>query len=216
MLTLAVPKGRILDHITPHFAALGIEPEADFYDPASRKLAFACRGLHDEADGGLRIIRIRNSDAPTFVAQGAADLAICGDDHIRELHLQEVYAPVDLGIATCRLVLAAPRAADLTQAGIRIATSFPNLARKYCLAQGIDASFLDLRGAVELAPQNGLADAIVDLTESGTTLRQHQLEIRAEILQVSAHLIINRTRFKTQRALLDRWIGRFQSVFEGG
>ncbi len=202
-LTFAVPKGRILDEALPVMARAGVEPDADFHDPKSRALAFAC--LRPD----MRLIRVRAFDVATFVAHGAAQVGIVGSDVIEEFDYADLYAPVDLGIGLCRLSVA--RMADDTDEGssvshLRVATKYPSLTRRHFAAAGVQAECVKLNGAMELAPSLGLARQIVDLVSTGTTLRENGLVETAVILEISARLIVNRTALKTDRrvaALVD-------------
>ena len=202
-LTFAVPKGRILDEALPVMARAGVEPAADFHDPASRALAFAT----NRPD--MRLIRVRAFDVATFVAHGAAQVGIVGSDVIEEFDYADLYAPVDLGIGLCRLSVAR-MASDADEAGtashLRVATKYPSLTRRHFEAAGVQAECVKLNGAMELAPSLGLARQIVDLVSTGTTLRENGLIETAVILEISARLIVNRTALKTDRrvaALVD-------------
>lgn len=194
-LTFAVPKGRILDEALPVMARAGVEPAADFHDPKSRALAFAC--LRPD----MRLIRVRAFDVATFVAHGAAQVGIVGSDVIEEFDYADLYAPVDLGIGLCRLSVA--RLADDPDAGsssishLRVATKYPSLTRRHFEAAGVQAECVKLNGAMELAPSLGLARQIVDLVSTGTTLRENGLVETSVILDISARLIVNRTALKT-------------------
>lgn len=193
-LTFAVPKGRILDEALPVMARAGVEPDAEFHDPASRALAFGT----NRAD--MRLIRVRAFDVATFVAHGAAQLGIVGSDVIEEFDYADLYAPVDLGIGLCRLSVAR-LASDSDQAGsvshLRVATKYPSLTRRHFEAAGVQAECVKLNGAMELAPSLGLARQIVDLVSTGTTLKQNGLVETSVILEISARLIVNRTALKT-------------------
>lgn len=193
-LTFAVPKGRILDEALPVMARAGVEPDADFHNPKSRALAFAC------TRPDMRMIRVRAFDVATFVAHGAAQVGIVGSDVIEEFDYADLYAPVDLGIGLCRLSVAR-MANDAHAAGsvshLRVATKYPNLTRRHFEAAGVQAECVKLNGAMELAPSLGLARQIVDLVSTGTTLRENGLVESAVILEISARLIVNRTALKT-------------------
>jgi len=202
-LTFAVPKGRILDEALPVMARAGVEPDAEFHDPKSRALAFAC------TRPDMRLIRVRAFDVATFVAHGAAQVGIVGSDVIEEFDYADLYAPVDLGIGLCRLSVA--RMANDTDEGssvshLRVATKYPSLTRRHFEAAGVQAECVKFNGAMELAPSLGLARQIVDLVSTGTTLRENGLVETAVILEISARLIVNRTALKTDRrvaALVD-------------
>ncbi|GIX16972.1 MAG: ATP phosphoribosyltransferase [Rhodothalassiaceae bacterium] len=213
-LTLALPKGRILDEALPLLARAGITPEPAFFDETSRKLRFAT------SEPGLEIIRVRAFDVATIVAFGAAELGIAGLDVIAEFDYPEVYAPVDLGIGRCRLSLAAPRALarDGRPTGsshLRVATKYPHLTARHFAAQGVQAECIRLSGAIELAPSLGLTGWIVDLVSSGRTLAENGLAEVETILAVSARLIANRAAFKTRSAELLPWIRRIAEAAPG-
>jgi len=202
-LTFAVPKGRILDEALPVMARAGVEPDADFHNPKSRALAFAC------TRPDMRIIRVRAFDVATFVAHGAAQVGIVGSDVIEEFDYADLYAPVDLGVGLCRLSVAR-MASDADEPGavshLRVATKYPNLTRRHFETKGVQAECVKLNGAMELAPSLGLARQIVDLVSTGNTLRENGLVETDTILEISARLIVNRTALKTDRrvaALVD-------------
>ena len=193
-LTFAVPKGRILDEALPVMARAGVEPDAEFHDPASRALAFAT------TRNDMRMIRVRAFDVATFVAHGAAQAGIVGSDVIEEFDYADLYAPVDLGIGICRLSVARLASDGEEPAGVshlRVATKYPSLTRRHFEAAGIQAECVKLNGAMELAPSLGLARQIVDLVSTGKTLKENGLVETDVILEISARLIVNRTALKT-------------------
>jgi ATP phosphoribosyltransferase len=193
-ITLALPKGRILKEALPLLARLGIVPEPDFSDENSRKLMF------ETSRPDVRIIRVRSFDAATFVAFGAAEIGIAGNDVLMEFGFTELYAPVDLGIGHCRLSVAQPAALveDVrTLSHVRVATKYPGITRRHFAARGIQAEIIKLNGAMELAPLCGLASRIVDLVSTGKTLAENGLVETEIIAPVSSRLIVNRAAFKT-------------------
>ena len=204
-IIFAIPKGRILDEALPLMQAAGIEPEAAFFDDASRALLFATN------NPVISIIRVRAFDVATFVAHGAASAGIVGSDVVEEFAYADLYAPVDLAIGHCRLSLAQPagQAQDTTHSShLRVASKYPNLTRRHFERQGVQAEVVKLSGAMELAPGLGLASRIVDLVSSGQTLKDNGLVETGTILQVSARLIVNRAALKTDErvaALVDRF-----------
>lgn len=202
-LIFALPKGRILDEALPLLAQAGIEPAADFFDKDSRALTFATN-VPD-----MRIIRVRAFDVATFVAHGAAHIGIVGSDVIDEFAYSEIYAPVALNIGHCRISLAEPEGlVDTPASHMRIATKYPAITRAYFAARGVQAECVKLNGAMEIAPQLGLASRIVDLVSSGRTLKENGLVERAVLAEVSARLITNRTAFKCDarlRELVDKF-----------
>lgn len=193
-LTLALPKGRILKEALPLLARVGIVPEPDFLDEASRKLMF------ETSDPGVRIIRVRSFDAATFVAFGAAEVGIAGNDVLLEFDFSEIYAPVDLGIGHCRLSVAQPATLDEDMArlsAVRVATKYPGLTRRFFASRGLQAECVKLNGAMELAPLTGLAPRIVDLVSTGKTLAENGLVEVEVIARITSRLIVNRAAWKT-------------------
>jgi ATP phosphoribosyltransferase len=203
-LTFAVPKGRILDEALPLMARAGVVPEAGFHDKANRALSFTCENLDQ------RIIRVRAFDVATFVAHGAAQMGIVGSDVVEEFAYPDLYAPVDLGFGRCRLAICEPVGRDNTIrfSHLRVASKYPSLTRRHFESLGIQAEVVKLNGAMELAPGLGLASRIVDLVETGRTLKDNGLEETSTILEVSARLIVNRAALKTDPrvgALVERF-----------
>ncbi len=197
ILTIAVPKGRILAEVLPVMARAGLVPEAGFGDEDDRRLRFATN--RPEVD----LIRVRAFDVATFVAHGAAQLGVVGSDVIDEFDYAELYAPVDLGIGRCRISVAEPAggaAADDPRkwSHVRVATKYPNLTRKYFEARGVQAEIVKLNGAMELAPMLRLSSRIVDLVSSGRTLKDNGLVEVEVIAEVSARVIVNRAAMKTR------------------
>lgn len=210
-MIFAVPKGRILEQALPLLREVGIEPEADFFDKESRKLEFATNIPH------LSIIRVRSFDVASFVAFGAAQIGIIGNDVMEEFDYSEIYSPVNLGVGKCRLALA--ELAELAQkddptmwSHVRVATKYPNLTSKFFAAKGIQAECVKLNGAMELAPRLGLCRRIVDLVDSGATLRANGLVEVETLMNVSSYFITNRTAFKTRNDEVSEWIAKFESV----
>ncbi|MEE4199451.1 ATP phosphoribosyltransferase [Erythrobacter sp.] len=193
-LTFAVPKGRILEEALPVMARAGVVPEEGFHDKANRSLSF------DTTRADMRLIRVRAFDVATFVAHGAAQLGIVGSDVIEEFDYADLYAPVDLDIGHCRLSVARMADApphDPSASHVRVATKYPSLTARHFRGRGIQAECVKLNGAMELAPQLGLASQIVDLVSTGTTLKMNGLVEKERILGITARLIVNRAAFKT-------------------
>jgi len=193
-LTLALPKGRLLDPALALLGGMGVKG----LDADSRRLVLA-----DEAMG-LRFIFLKPADIPTYVEYGAADLGIVGKDILLEQE-RDVYEPVDLGFGFCRLVVAEPkelweRDDPAKWSWVRVATKYPTLTERYFSARGIQVEIVRLDGSIELAPLVGLAERIVDLVQSGETLRANGLVEVAEILTSTARLIVNRASLKTAHA----------------
>jgi ATP phosphoribosyltransferase len=210
-LVLAIPKGRLLAEARPLLEKAGIRPEAAFDDADSRKLVFAT----DRPE--LTIIAVRSFDVATFVAFGAAELGICGNDVLMEFDYPEIYAPLDLGLGRCRLVVAEPaelKAQDnpARWSHVRIATKYPTLTQRHFARRGVQAECIKLNGAMELAPALGLCRRIVDLVSTGATLRANRLVEVETIAEVSARLIVNRAALKSRSAELWPWIERFREA----
>jgi ATP phosphoribosyltransferase len=214
-LIIALPKGRILDEALPIVRRAGIEPEAALADEGSRALSFRTNLPH------VSIIRVRSFDVATFVAFGAAQLGIAGNDVLMEFDYSEIYAPLDLGIGKCRLSIAQP--ADLANgldlarlSHVRIATKYPNVTAKWFAEHGIQAECVKLNGAMELAPALGLCPRIVDLVSTGATLKANGLKEVETIAQVSSRLIVNRTALKVRSDEISGWIDRFRAAVAAG
>lgn len=196
-LILAVPKGRILGEAAPLLERAGIRPEPGFADPRDRRLRFATD------DPELDLVRVRSFDVATFVAFGAAQIGICGADVLMEFDYSEIYAPVDLGIGACRVSVAEPAARGGDDdprrwSEIRVATKYPQIAKRHFAARGIQAEIVHLNGAMELAPGLGISRLIVDLVQTGSTLAANGLVEVERIAEVTSRLIVNRTAMKTQ------------------
>ncbi len=196
-IILAVPKGRILEELSPLMSKADIIPEAAFFDKNSRLLQFKTN--HKNLD----IIRVRSFDVATFVAFGAASIGVAGSDVLAEFDSPEIYAPLNLGIGKCRMSIAATRdiaeSEDISRwSHVRVATKYPNTTRKYFSEHGIQAECIKLSGAMELAPKLGLCRRIVDLVSSGRTLQENGLVEMEKIADVVSCLIVNRTAFKTR------------------
>lgn len=212
-LVLALPKGRILKEVMPVLAHAGLDPEDEFNDPNSRKLRFATK------DGRLEIVRVRSFDVATFVAFGGADFGICGSDVIMEFDYPELYAPVDLNVGHCKLVVAAPKALVETDeptrwSHLRVATKYPNLTVKYFATRGVQAECVKLNGAIELAPLLGLCRRIVDLVSTGETLKANGLVVVEEIADVSSRLVVNRASLKTRAGEMNPWLERIRQAVQ--
>lgn len=212
-LVLAVPKGRILKELVPLLERAGIVPEAAFFDADSRQLRFASNVA------GLDVIRVRAFDVPTFVAHGAAQLGVCGNDVVMEFDDPAIYAPVDLKIGYCRLAVAEPRDhAQRDDPGswrhLRVATKFPAIAKRHFRARGVTAECIKLNGAMELAPNLGLSRHILDLVSTGSTLRANDLVEVEQVAEVTSRLIVNRGALTRERPLIEPWIARFREAVD--
>jgi ATP phosphoribosyltransferase len=209
-LILALPKGRILGECGPLLARAGLVPAEDYADEDSRRLRFPTN------DPDLDVVRVRPFDVATFVAYGAAQIGICGADVLMEFDYPEIYAPLDLGIGACRVSVAEPvdEPDDDTRlwSMVRVATKYPNIARRHYAARGIHAEVVHLNGAMELAPGLGLTRLIVDLVQTGSTLKANGLRESEVIAHVSSRLIVNRTALKTRPEAVGAWIARFREA----
>jgi ATP phosphoribosyltransferase len=210
-VVLALPKGRILDECAPLLAAAGIAPAADYADESSRRLRFPTN------HASLDVIRVRAFDVATFVAFGAAEIGFCGGDVLMEFDYPEVYAPLDLNIGHCRISVAEPKdAAGQTRleeiSRIRVASKYPNVTRKHFAARGVQAEIVALNGSMELAPGLGLSRLIVDLVQTGSTLKANGLVETDVIAEVSCRLIVNRIALKTRPDEIMFWIDKFRAA----
>jgi ATP phosphoribosyltransferase len=205
-ISIALSKGRIFDETAPLLARVGIRPKQD--PEHSRKLIIGT----NKRD--LRLIVVRASDTPTYVQHGGADLGIAGGDVLVEHGGEGLYQPVDLGIARCRMMVAVRKGFDYAGAvrqgmRLRIATKYVNITRQHFGDKGVHVDLIRLYGSMELAPLTGLADAIVDLVATGSTLKANDLVAVEEIMPVSARLIVNQAALKTRRAELQPLIDAF-------
>jgi ATP phosphoribosyltransferase len=212
-LILALPKGRILSECGSLLARAGIVPAPDYADEDSRRLRFPTD------DPMLDVVRVRPFDVATFVAFGAAHIGICGADVLMEFDYPEVYAPLDLGIGRCRVSVAEPVETAGTDdpsrwSEVRVASKYPNIARRHYASRGIHAEVVHLNGAMELAPGLGVCRVIVDLVQTGSTLKANGLVETEVIADVTSRLIVNRTALKTQPEAVGAWIARFRAALE--
>ena len=209
-LILALPKGRILRECGSLLSAVGITPAADYVDEDSGRLRFPTNHAR------LDVVRVRPFDVATIVAFGAAQVGICGADVLMEFDYSEIYAPLDLGIGRCRVSVAEPVDAPFEDpqrwSQVRVATKYPAIARRHYARRGVQAEVVHLTGAMELAPGLGLSRLIVDLVQTGATLRANGLRETEVIAEVTSRLIVNRTALKTQPELVGGWIRRFREA----
>lgn len=199
---LALPKGRILDEAAAVFARAGYDLSPVFGD--SRRLVHEC--------GALRVLVLRGSDIATYVAHGAADVGVAGSDVLDE-EARELFEPLDLGIGRCRMIVAERADAPVderAQAHLRVATKYPRTTRAYLERRGITAEVIKLSGAIELGPLTGLCDRIVDITQSGETLRQNGLVEVETVAEVSSRLVVNPARLKLDGDRLGELIDRLE------
>lgn len=212
-LVIAMPKGRIQAEALPMMHRAGIELEPAFGETGIRQLRFATN--HDN----LEVIQVRSFDVATFVAFGAAHLGIAGNDVLMEFDYSEIYAPLDLGVSRCRLVVAEPMEMLVEDdpsrwSHVRVATKYPRITHRHFARRGVQAECIKLNGALELAPSLGLCRRIVDLVASGETLKTNGLVEVEQIADVSARLIVNRPAWKTRPEEIQSWINRFASVLD--
>ena len=208
---LALPRGRIEKALAPLLRRLGLPQAQDF--EKHRKLLLATQ------QQDLTILRVRSFDVATLVALGGADLGIVGRDVLSETGSEDLYAPLDLKVGACRLCLAAP--AEQAQAQqlqkrshIRVATKYPNMTKAYFTNQGMQAECIKLHGSVELAPTLGLASHIVDLVDSGKTLKDNGLEVVETLCHSTCLLIVGRMAMKLRGKAIETWIERFENAMQ--
>ncbi len=206
-LTLAVSKGRILTDLLPLLARMGIEPAED--PERSRSLVIPTQHGAGRS-GALRLVIVRAADVPTYVEYGAADLGVAGKDVLLEYPGDGLYEPLDLGIARCKLVVAGPAVRTHPPAGrLRIATKYVRTTRRYFAEKGDQVEVIRLYGSMELAPLVGLADRIVDLVDTGNTLRANGLAVLETIAAISARLIVNKAAMKMKNQDVKRMLVEF-------
>jgi ATP phosphoribosyltransferase len=201
-LCMAVPKGRILAALAPLLARAGIDVAPLSAD--DRRL------VRTTADGAVRFVFLKPDDVPTYVEYGAADVGVSGRDTLLERR-HDLYTPVDLGIGRCRLVVAAKIGAVVPHVP-RVATKYPRLAGEHFAARGIQAEIIAVHGSVELAPLVGLADLVVDLVETGTTLRDNGLEVLETVLDVSSLFVANRAAYKLRASAITPLVQRLREA----
>jgi ATP phosphoribosyltransferase len=199
MLTIALSKGRILDDTLPLLAEAGIEPTEN--PDKSRKL------IIPTTQDDVRLLIVRATDVPTYVEHGAADLGVAGKDVLMEYGGQGMYEPLDLQIARCKLMTAGAVGAPEPKGRLRVATKFVIVAKRYYAEQGRQVDIIKLYGSMELAPLVGLADKIIDVVDTGNTLKANGLEAQELIAHISSRLIVNKASMKMQhdriQALID-------------
>jgi ATP phosphoribosyltransferase len=212
-ITIALSKGRIFEETLPLLAAAGIEPLEN--PETSRKLIIPTT----RAD--VRVVIVRATDAPTYVQYGAADIGVAGKDVLLEHGGEGLYQPLDLKIAKCRMMVAIPAGFDYANAvrqgaRLKVATKYIKIAREHFAAKGVHVDLIKLYGSMELAPLAGLADAIVDLVSTGSTLKANNLVAIEHIVDISSRLIINQAALKLKREKIDPILDAIASVVESG
>lgn len=210
-ITVALSKGRIFDETLPLLDSAGIRPNEN--PEVSRRLIIGTNHEH------VNIIIVRASDVPTYVRYGAADIGIAGKDVLQENGSEGLYQPLDLKIARCRMIVAAPATFDYAAAvrqgaRLRVATKYLRTAREHFAAKGVHVDLIKLYGSMELAPLVGLADAIVDLVATGNTLRVNDLVAVEEIMPISARLIVNQAALKLKDDVIQPLLHAFAGAIE--
>lgn len=203
-LTIALSKGRIFKESLPLLEAAGIRPVDD--PDTSRKL------ILDTSRSDIKLVVIRAADVPTYVQYGAADLGVAGKDVLLEHGGEGIYEPLDLGIARCRLMVAGKVDPGVSHGRMRVATKFVNSTRRYFATQGRQVEIIKLYGSMELAPIVGLADRIVDLVDTGNTLRANGLAPLEHIMDISSRLIVNKASMKMKNEAVTTLITKLKRV----
>jgi len=208
-ISIAVSKGRIYKEALPLLAHAGITPIDD--PETSRKL------ILDTNDPNVKLVIIRATDVPVFVNYGAADMGITGKDTLMEYDGSELYEPLDLKISPCKLMVAGPKDEDFltTKGRLRVATKYVNTAKKYFTERGIQVEVIKLYGSMELAPMVSLSDCIVDLVDTGNTLKANGLEATDHICDISSRLVVNKASMKMKHARIKEIIGQIAEAVKG-
>lgn len=206
MINIALPKGRLGDIVYDKFKAAGYECES--MKEKNRKLIF------EDQEKGVRYFWVKPSDVSIYVERGAADIGVAGKDILLE-NEPEIYELLDLGIGKCRMSVASVRGfQDTGKRTLKVATKFTNIAGKYYTKKGRDIDIIKLNGSIELAPILGLSDVIVDLVETGTTLKENNLEVIETIVPISARLIVNKASFKFKTAEIEKIVDSMKEQIE--
>ncbi|BBL71187.1 ATP phosphoribosyltransferase [Methylogaea oryzae] len=206
MLTIALSKGRIYEDTLPLLADAGIVPADD--PDKSRKL------ILETNQPDVRLLIVRATDVPTYVDYGAADLGVAGRDVLLEYGSEGFYEPLDLNIARCRMMTAGRVGVPFPGRRLRVATKYVGIAQRYFAGQGVQAEIIKLYGSMELAPLVGLADCIVDLVDTGNTLKANGLEPRDLIMDISSRLIVNKAAMKMKHEAVKALVGQLASAVE--
>ncbi|MDB0003683.1 ATP phosphoribosyltransferase [Alphaproteobacteria bacterium] len=212
-IIIAIPRGRIIGELKKILMKTTFAPEAEMFDEKSRKLTFLSKNRD------VNFIKVRAFDACTFVAFGAAQIGIAGEDVIKEFDYSEIYAPLELNIGHCRLSVAALKTLlkkedPETWSNIRVATKYPNISKKYFANKGIQVEAIKLNGSMELAPSLNMCRRIVDLVSTGATLKANGLKEIDEIMKIQSKLIINRSAFKTNNKKIQSIMDEFSSLIK--
>ena len=212
-LIIAIPRGRIIKELKKILIKTSFAPESEMFDEKSRKLTFSSKSKE------VNFIKVRAFDACTFVAFGAAQIGIAGEDVIKEFDYSEIYAPLELNIGHCHLSVAALKTLlkkedPETWSNIRVATKYPNISKEYFANIGIQVEAIKLNGSMELAPSLNMCRRIVDLVSTGATLKANGLKEIDEIMKVQSKLIINRSAFKTNNKKIQSIIDEIKSLIK--
>ena len=212
-IIIAIPRGRIIGELKKILMKTTFAPEAEMFDDKSRKLTFFSKNKD------VNFIKVRAFDACTFVAFGAAQIGIAGEDVIKEFDYSEIYAPLELNIGHCRLSVAALKTLlkkedPETWSNIRVATKYPNISKEYFANKGIQVEAIKLNGSMELAPSLNMCRRIVDLVSTGATLKANGLKEIDEIMKIQSKLIINRSAFKTNNKKIQSIMDEFKSLIK--
>ena len=212
-IIIAIPRGRIIGELKKILIKTTFAPEEEMFDDKSRKLTFLSKNKD------VNFIKVRAFDACTFVAFGAAQIGIAGEDVIKEFDYSEIYAPLELNIGHCRLSVAALKTLlkkedPETWSNIRVATKYPNISKDYFANKGIQVEAIKLNGSMELAPSLNMCRRIVDLVSTGATLKANGLKEIDEIMKVQSKLIINRSAFKTNNKKIQSIMDEFKSLIK--
>ena len=210
-IIIAIPRGRIIKELKTILMKTTFAPEPEMFDDKSRKLTFLSKNKN------INFIKVRAFDACTFVAFGAAQIGIAGEDVIKEFDYSEVYAPLELNIGHCRLSVAALKTLlkkedPETWSNIRVATKYPNISKEYFANKGIQVEAIKLNGSMELAPSLNMCRRIVDLVSTGATLKANGLKEIDEIMKVQSKLIVNRSAFKTNNKKIQSIMDEIKSL----
>ena len=210
-IIIAIPRGRIIEECKDILMRTSFAPESSLFDNDSRKLTFSSK------DKNIDYIKVRAFDVCTFVAFGAAQIGVAGEDVIREFNYSEIYAPLDLNIGHCRLSVAALKTLlkkedPETWSNIRIATKYPNISKKFFANKGIQVEVIKLNGSMELAPSLNMCRRIVDLVSTGKTLKVNGLKEVDQIMKVQSKLIINRSAQKTKTDTIQKIVNEIKKI----
>jgi len=210
-IIIAVPRGRITENCKDLLNRTNFAPDPRLFSDSTRKLTF------NSKDKNIDYIKVRSFDVCTFVAFGAAQLGIAGEDVVQEFDYSEVYAPLDLNIGHCRLSVAAlesllEKEDPSTWSNIRIATKYPNLTKNFYAEKGVQVEAIKLNGSMELAPTLSMCRRIVDLVSTGKTLKENGLKEIEKIIDVQSKLIVNRSSYKTNTKEIESIIETFKKI----